>query len=103
MNKSVKECGGEEEKEEINLSKALKMADKLKTYCLRKLILCDHPQVPSIRNCRQSNEFYHQKAPTDFNVTITLFLEGNMHFDQPTFLLMIRQFYYHPSTREGDN
>ena len=43
MNKSVKECGGEEEKEEINLSKALEMADKLKTYCLRKIIHGDHP------------------------------------------------------------
>ena len=32
------ECGGEEEKEEINLSKALEKADKLKTYCLRKII-----------------------------------------------------------------
>ena len=52
MNKSVKECGGEEEKEEINLSKALEMANKLKTHCLRKIIHGDHPQVPSIRNNR---------------------------------------------------
>ena len=33
---SVKECDGEDEKEEITLSKALEMADKLKMYCLRK-------------------------------------------------------------------
>ena len=52
MNKSAKECEGEEEKEEIHLSKALEMADKLKMYCLRKRIHNAHPQVPSIRNNR---------------------------------------------------
>ena len=49
---SVNECEGEEEKEEITLSKALEMADKLKMYCLRKGIPDGHPQVPIIRNSR---------------------------------------------------
>ena len=33
---SAKECEGEEEKEEITLKQALKMATKLKMYCVRK-------------------------------------------------------------------
>ena len=57
------ECEGEEEKEEVTLSKALEMADKLKMYCPRQGIPDAHPQVPSIRNSRQNNEFYHQKHP----------------------------------------
>ena len=40
---SEKENQGEEE--EITLSKALKMADKLKIYCLRKEIPNVHSQV----------------------------------------------------------
>ena len=28
---------------------------------------------------------------------------GNMHFDQPDFLLMTGQFDYHPLVSEGDN
>ena len=47
---SVKECEGEEEKEEITLSKTLETADKLKMYCLRKGFPDAHPQAPSIRN-----------------------------------------------------
>ena len=50
--KSVKECEREEEKEEITLSKALEMADKLKLYCLRKGFPDAHLQVPSIRYSR---------------------------------------------------
>ena len=57
------ECEGEEEKEEITLSKALEMADKLKLYCPSKGIPDDHPQVTSIRSSGQNNEFYHQKHP----------------------------------------
>ena len=48
---SAKECEGEEEKEEITLSKALEMADKLIMYCPQKEIPDAHLQVPSIRNC----------------------------------------------------
>ena len=40
----MKECEGEEQKEEITLSKALEMADKLKMYCLRKGIPDAHPK-----------------------------------------------------------
>ena len=47
------ECEDEaEEKEEITLSKALEMADKLKVYYLRKGFSNAHPQVPRIRNNR---------------------------------------------------
>ena len=40
----------EETEEEINLTKALEMADKLKTYCLRKVIADVHSQVSEIED-----------------------------------------------------
>ena len=52
---SVKECEGEEEKEEITLNKALEMADKLKNVLLKKKKIHDvHPQLRawlSFPNC----------------------------------------------------
>ena len=60
---SAKECGREEAKKEITLSKALEMADKIKMFCLRNGIPDSHPKVPRIRHSRLNNKFYHQKPP----------------------------------------
>ena len=52
IEESMKECEGEKEKEEITLSKALGMTDKLKMYCLRNRFTDAHLQVSSIRYSR---------------------------------------------------